>query len=373
MVINIASNGGRTHMLDLARELDKHGHTIRFYSYVPTKRAIKYGLKKECSYSIFYWVLPFLFIFKLFGFGKWRTNIYNRFCDIFIALYMKPCDIFIGQSPMHNYSIRYVKNKYKAITILERGSIHVNEYERIYKDIKKKEGQSNRAKKWDADGYKYPDYISVGSNYVKNTFISNGISEDKIFVNNYGFNKSIFHKTILKNQPYDLIFVGRWSLLKGCQSIIELCGKRSDLSFLHVGSITDLEFPTNLPNMHHIDTVDEQELINYYSKAKIFILPTYIEGFALVQMQAAACGLPLVCSKESGVMDMLKYTNDEKWIQIIENHSIDEIEKSVNKALELANLQKGERYYLNNHFTESSWEGYGNRYNQFLNNITTLL
>lgn len=54
MVINIASFGGRTHMLDTARELARHGHTVRFYSYVPTKRAVRYGLPKECSFSYQY-------------------------------------------------------------------------------------------------------------------------------------------------------------------------------------------------------------------------------------------------------------------------------------------------------------------------------
>ena len=53
MIINIASFGGRTHMLDTARELEKFGHIVRFYSYVPTKRAMKFGLKKECSYSLY--------------------------------------------------------------------------------------------------------------------------------------------------------------------------------------------------------------------------------------------------------------------------------------------------------------------------------
>ena len=41
MVINIASNWGRAHLLDIARELEKHGHTVRFYSVVPDKMAQK--------------------------------------------------------------------------------------------------------------------------------------------------------------------------------------------------------------------------------------------------------------------------------------------------------------------------------------------
>lgn len=39
MKINILSPG-RFHVLDLARELDKNGFDVKFYSFVPTKRAV---------------------------------------------------------------------------------------------------------------------------------------------------------------------------------------------------------------------------------------------------------------------------------------------------------------------------------------------
>ena len=130
MVINIASFGGRTHLLDTARELEKFGHTVRFYSYVPTKRAVKFGLKKECSYSLFYWAIPFLILFKFFGHKRWINIAYQYCFDFFTAYFMKPCDVFIGQSPMHCYSLKYAKKKYNAITILERGSLPAEIYNR---------------------------------------------------------------------------------------------------------------------------------------------------------------------------------------------------------------------------------------------------
>lgn len=44
--INILSQG-RFHMLDLARELDHTGFDIKFYSFIPTSRCIKFGLQKN--------------------------------------------------------------------------------------------------------------------------------------------------------------------------------------------------------------------------------------------------------------------------------------------------------------------------------------
>ena len=62
MIINIATNGGRSHLLDIARELQNLGHTINFYSYISDKRAIKFGLNKKCNHSILLLALPFLFL-----------------------------------------------------------------------------------------------------------------------------------------------------------------------------------------------------------------------------------------------------------------------------------------------------------------------
>ena len=61
--------------------------------------------------------------------------------------------------------------------------------------------------------------------------------------------------------------VGGWSYRKGCDLIIEAM-KQMKLKFLHVGSIVDIPFPTNIPHFTHIDAVDQSKLINYYHQAK---------------------------------------------------------------------------------------------------------
>lgn len=373
MVINIASFGGRTHMLDTARELEKYGHTVRFYSYVPTQRAVKFGLKKECSYSLFYWAIPFLCLFKIFGHKHWTTIAYQYFFDYFTAYYMKPCDVFIGQSPMHVYSLKYAKRKYNAITILERGSLPAEIYDKNMKDdpaLKGKRLYSDRLINYENRGYKYADYISVGAEHVKESFISLGFHPDKIFVNNYGFNSSFFHPTKLVScLPFDIIQVGNWSYRKGNDLITEICSKKG-YRFLHIGPLS-CDFPA-LENMVHIDALPESKLIHYYEKAKIFVMPSRVEGLAQVQVQAMACGLPLVCSVYSGGRDLRKYVKSNDWIFEMKELTINELICCVEKALTQANTQKGVRNYLNEHFNEISWSGYGKRYNNFLSAITSV-
>ena len=80
MIINIASFGGRSHLLDLARELEKQGNIVRFYSYVPTKRALKFGLKKN---------VHILFIIGHFRFWFYLNFlVLERICFLFIGSFM---------------------------------------------------------------------------------------------------------------------------------------------------------------------------------------------------------------------------------------------------------------------------------------------
>ena len=75
MKINIASYGGRNWLLELARELDKQGHEVNFYSYLPSNRALKFGLKKECNCSYFVLALPFFFLLFLFSFSHFSLGM----------------------------------------------------------------------------------------------------------------------------------------------------------------------------------------------------------------------------------------------------------------------------------------------------------
>ena len=378
MRINIASFGGRSHLLDTSRELEKFGHEIRFYSYIKDDRAMSFGLKKECNFSMYFLAVPFLVMFKIcniFGFKRTKRFVYflyKRLFDYITAFYMKPCDVFIGQSPMHLYSLKYAKKKYNAIVILERGTSHVIEQAKALDSnpiLKGNKSMPNPYLKYDLRGYKNADYISVGSSHVKTSFIKHGFSTDKLFVNNYGFDTNQFRPTILSQKPFDILIVGQWSHRKGADLLTEVC-KNTQFSLLHVGSIIDVEFP-DFDNMTHIEPVNQKDLIQFYSQARIFVLPSREEGLALVQAQAISCGLPLVCSKKTGGRDLKKYLDSEKWIIEMEDMKVKSLIHCISKAIELSKNQKGKRSYITKKFHQLSWEGYGDRYTQFLNSVTS--
>ncbi len=360
MRINIAASH-RFHLLDLARELEKQGHEVRFYSYVPTKRVMKFGLKKECSYSLIHIMFPFLILNKLFKSAEWTIKLQNLVLDNYLSLFMKPCDVYIALGTVYKYSFVSVKRRFKATTILEWGSKHIEEQQRILNEIPNLKQQSYYFTKRSIEGYNLADYIAIASDHVKQSFIERGISADKLIKNPYGVDLSMFKPTTLTTgKVYDIIMVGGWSYRKGCDILKEAC-RKYNFELLHVGAIVDIDFPTD-KNFMHFNSVDQTQLINYYSQAKIFVLPSREEGLAMVQAQALACGLPIVCSQHSGGRDLRNFLDDKKWIIEMSELNVDELGNCINQALELAKTQSELRSYSDKAVEQMTWEAYGERY-----------
>lgn len=362
MKINIASTH-RFHLLDLARELEKQGHDVRFYSYVPTKRCVSFGLPQKCCYSLLWIAFPFLVFNKILSSGRWLNYVRNIVLDWYVSCVMEPCDIYICLGSVYKQSIITAKKKYNAITILEWGSKHIIEQLKMFGKL---DTYPKKFLERELTQYELVDYISIATSHVKESFLKYGVREKKLSVNPYGVDLSQFYPTRL-NGHYDIIFVGGWRYEKGCDLLVEVC-KKYNYSLLHVGTIINLDFP-KFPNMHHIDSVNQSLLINYYRLAKIFVLPSRAEGLAMVQAQALACGLPIVCSKETGGRDLKNLLKDKKWIIEMQEFSVEELNKCIKEALQLSQTQTGERNYAHDDINNLTWEAYGKRYNVFLQNL----
>lgn len=362
MKINIASTH-RFHLLDLARELEKQGHNVIFYSYVPAKRCNQFGLNKKNCYSFTWLALPFLLLEKILPQCIKINRLRNIVIDYYMSLFMKPCDIYICLGSVYKHSIIKAKAKYRAITILEWGSKHIIEQLTMFNRLNTYP-QYNL--KRELEEYKLVDYISIATDHVKESFIKHNIPASKLLVNPYGVDLTQFHPTKLNNN-FDIIMVGGWRKEKGCDLLIEACRKYK-FSLLHVGALVNMKFPQDT-NMKHYDAVNQCELIKYYSQAKVFALPSRAEGLAMVQAQALACGLPIVCSKETGGRDLRDLLTDKKWIIEMEDLTSEELGRCITEAIKLSNIQNGIRDYAQNDINKFTWEAYGKRYDKALKTI----
>ena len=360
MKINIVSPG-RFHVLDLARELHNVGHDVKFYSFVPDRRAKKYGLPRKCNASLFLFMLPFIALSKV---SRRFHNFGVKIQDYLTGMLMRECDVLIAMSGNYLYTLKCGR-KQGAIIILERGSKHILDQKQILESIPSNFGKKPVPEmnvKRELAGYELSDYISIAATHVKETFLKRGFPEKKLFVNPYGVDLTDFYK-IRCEKPYDVIMVGGWTYRKGADLLIDAI-KNLNLKLLHVGAIGDIGFPKD-EFFHHVDPVDQKELVKYYNSARIFVLPSREEGMALVQMQAFACGLPIVCSKNTGGIEIANVTGAKDRIFEMEKYSVECLMDKILDALNYHTNDKSSEIKLEN----LSWEAYGRRYDDFLENI----
>ena len=116
----------------------------------------------------------------------------------------------------------------------------------------------------------------------------------------------LFKRVSKNDNIFRFIFVGNFSIRKGShyllQALYELNLKDSE--FWHIGNIPDEILPYlekfKKPNMKFFGIKPQNKLYLYLSQANVFVLPSLEEGLALVIPQAMSCGLPIICTFNSG-------------------------------------------------------------------------
>ena len=362
--INIFSPG-RFHVCDLARELDKNGFDVKFYSFVPARRAEKFGLPRRCSSSLLIPMVPFLALERVFfKRSTWAKRLSIKVQDWLSSVIMRKCDICIAMSG--NYILTTKKAKRQgALVIIERGSKHIIEQKAILDSNPNNNNLSVPGFNYlrELESYQIADYIAIASQHVARSFYKHNYQKDKLFINPYGVDLSMFKPRPDVEKKYDVIMVGGWSFRKGCDLIVDAL-KDSELKFLHVGGIVDLEFPS-LPNFNHVDAVDETQLVNYYNMAKIALLSSREEGLAMVQAQAIACNLPLVGSVDSGAEDLRDMVEYSEYITIIDKYTPECVKIAIECGLRKYE-QLDDKLYAGSAIENLTWSAYGKRYSLFL-------
>lgn len=364
----------RAHLLNLAISLDKRKEVdVVFYTLAPKFQLRKFGYHGKivsCFFPLGMLLHITTILTKKMSFKK-RLHIghmFRKWFDKTISYLIKPCDVIIGNNGDAYYTSKRAKERFNPIVICDQGSEHINTQDDNYR----KTGVYTNP--WNSENllnhYNISDYMMVASKYVLHTDTDNKIEANRILYNPYGVNLESFRITDKPTRDaYDIIMVGNWCVRKGCDMLAKAVLNIDGIKLLHVGVITDAVFPDDV-RFNHVDFVPETELVKYYAKAKVFILPSRHEGFGLVLSQAAACGLAVVGSTRTGMPDVDNMLNHPKGCFMIEEPlSVETIRKALMSALEYANaLPEGKRaQYINR--DNLSWEAYGERYFKLLKAI----
>jgi glycosyltransferase involved in cell wall biosynthesis len=221
------------------------------------------------------------------------------------------------------------------------------------------------------------DYILVNSDFVKETFLQQGYSADRIRVAYLGVRESLFG---LKQDyeiegPVKLIFTGNLDLRKGTRILLEAIRKLRagglDIRLELIGGITngkaafrdeDKEFFTHKP------FVLPDELRPSLAAADLFVFPTLIEGSSRSAMEAAAAGLPVITTAHCGLP-----LKDEESVVYVPVGDVDALAASIARlAADKALRERLGRRAAEVISSEYTWAHYGQALSRIYDEVTAL-
>lgn len=133
-----------------------------------------------------------------------------------------------------------------------------------------------------------------------------------------GIDTEVFVPKRKNNRDIELLFVGRITRLKQIELCLEtvsylLNNQDEKVKLTVIGPVSDSEYYSELKalasdlqiteRVDFVGVVDHYNLVPYYQKADLLLLPSAHESFGMVMVEAMACGTPVAALKGSGGPD----------------------------------------------------------------------
>ena len=326
MKVNI-SVVGRFHAFDLAKQLQKHSVLNKIITTYPKRITQKWGIEKSKIKSNLILELLLRFVKPKLNkkYKDWLNNIIMINQAKSNLSFLPKIDVLIGWSGSSLEAFQEIeRKKYNVVKILERGSSHYNYQMKVLSEEYEKYNISFQSdhKVWKREllEYELADYISIPSKYVKRTFLENGVPENKLLVNPYGVDLSNFKQINKKDNIFRVIYAGGFTIRKGVEYLLkafyELDLPNSEL--VHLGSLSKeteiIRKKYTKNNIKYLGHQPQNELYKHYSQGSVFVIMSIEEGLAMVQPQAMACGLPLICTTNTGGEDLISEQGKEGFV-----------------------------------------------------------
>jgi len=165
----------------------------------------------------------------------------------------------------------------------------------------------------------------VRQSYLKNypvKVIHNGIDS-----NVFRPTESIFRQQYQCENRFILLGVAfEWDYRKGLDVFIELSKRLpSQFQIVLVGTNEELDkaLPDNIISIHR--TASPQELAQIYTAADLFVTPTREDNYPTVNMEALACGTPVLTFRSGGSPEIPDHTCGS----VVETDDIDALEQEI--------------------------------------------
>ncbi len=156
----------------------------------------------------------------------------------------------------------------------------------------------------DVEIWNLSDVVLAPSEFVQETIARLGGPVDRTALVPYGVDASWLAHT---NEPQvgRVLFVGTVGLRKGNHYLAEAARLLRERNVPCEVRVVGPHQPDVIarPEFHgptYVGQVPRSEVVNEFSQADVFVLPTLSESFALVHLEAMACGVPVITTPNCG-------------------------------------------------------------------------
>ena len=319
------------HGFDLAQGLERAGLLQSLVTLAsPRQIEARYGIPRQRIHRLP--LAPILHRLELWltkHAGAGIKNLYFwAFCwvyDCFTKLFLTPrTKMLVAWHPFATCSL-LVAQKRGMVAVLDVGSTHPADQHAV---LCREHQALGLPKPWmparvlaHSWMFERVDWISVPSTEVRVSFVKQGIPVEKLLLNPYGIDASLFNPAprpleqgpFTVEHPLRVVVVAGLTPRKGSRLLLEVCQhyvKDGRIRFMLVGSIDppycyqEAELPANLivqPPLPH------PELVRLYHQHHVCLLPSLEEGFGRVLIEASGCGLTLLATPPTCLQDLLSH------------------------------------------------------------------
>jgi glycosyltransferase involved in cell wall biosynthesis len=314
----VVSVFGRLHAYYLADQLEKRGALARLFTSYPRFEVAKYGVPPSKTVTFPHIEAAFRLWLKIPSSEVWGNGVlaaFARWYDARVAARLRAeADIFHGWSTYSEKSIHRARSLGMLCT-LQRGSAHIA----FQADILREEYELARVRgpvpdpaivRREEREYEACDYVFVPSEFARTTFVERGFSPQKVIKVPLGVSLAQFYPTPRQDDVFRVIYAGGMLLRKGVHYLLQAFAelRLPDAELWLVGKMAPEMGPFFRRYAGHFrywGKVRQAELRDYYSQCSAFALCSIEDGFGAVLTQAMACGLPVLCTTNTGGGDVL--------------------------------------------------------------------
>lgn len=187
----------------------------------------------------------------------------------------------------------------------------------------------------------------------------NGVSE--AFLKPYTKEKAIDYISKKYGINNYMLYVSRIEPRKNQQAILSVFPliENKDVNMVFIGEKTLenkilekqlKELPLNVKKrIHFLNNISENDLLEFYKASRVFLYPTFAEGFGIPPLEAAALKIPVICSNKTALKDFHFFKPN-----LIDINQLNIFKEKIENVLTTndINLENIQKYILTNY----SWK-----------------